>query len=123
MTLKDINFFQTPEFEKEIRKIKKKRYCYTILKDIEILKKALRVNVPEHQSTVRISNLGDSIKIPIYKVKNFRCKSINKGSRSGFRIIYAFIEDSSSIIFLEIYHKNKKETENRDRIYKYFTAE
>lgn len=88
-----------PEFEKEFNKLSKKK-CKTLPEDLEVLKKAMRVKIPEHVSTQRINNLGESVKIPIYKVRQFRCKDIKKGVRSGFRIIYAFIEDSSTVIFV-----------------------
>jgi mRNA-degrading endonuclease RelE of RelBE toxin-antitoxin system len=118
--MRKIDFQATPEFEKEIEKIAKKG-CRSVFEDLNTFKKALRVNIPEHQSTMPISNLGDSVKIPVYKVRRFRCRKIKKGAYSGFRLIYAYIEDSATIIFVEFYNKNKKPVENRKRIYQYFT--
>lgn len=116
----DIKFGHLKEFKKELKKFSKKK-CKSIYEDIEILKKAMRVKIPEQANTIPISNLGGSVKVPIYKVRQFRCRDIKKGSNSGFRIIYAFIEDSSTVIFIEIYHKNKKANEDRKRIKNYFS--
>lgn len=78
--------------------------------------------LPNHPSgTVRISDLGEKVQIPVYKVKSFRCASLKgKGSRSGIRLIYAFIEDACSVVFIEIYHKNRKENEDKARIFRNF---
>lgn len=120
--MNDLNFKRTAEFKKECEKLSKRK-CKTLPDDLEVLKKAMRVKIPEHPSTKRINNLGDSVKVPIYKVKQFRCKHIKKGARSGFRLIYAYISDSSTVIFVEMYHKNHKEVEDRKRIYDYFSEE
>lgn len=117
--LMDINFEYKDEFLKDCNHFLKKK-CTTLCNDLETLKKALRVKIPEHPSTKRITYLGESVKIPIYKVRRFRCKQIKKGSYSGFRIIYAYIDDSSTVSFIQIYKKSKNESEDKKRIYKYF---
>ena len=81
-----INFRCTEEFKKELKKLSRKK-CKTLPQDLEVLKKALNANIPEHPSTKRVNDLGSRVKIPIYKVRRFRCKQIKKGAYSGFRII------------------------------------
>ena len=72
-----INFDSVPEFDNEFDKIVKRK-CKSLVKDLEIFKKAVTVRIPEHPSTKAISDLGESVKIPIYKVKRFRCRAINR---------------------------------------------
>lgn len=119
--MRKINFDSLTEFDKDCKKFKKRK-CTSLLDDLEVFKKALSVNIPEHPSTKPINGLGQAVKVPIYKARRFRCRSIKKGSYSGFRIIYAYIEDSSTIKFVQLYHKSKNSdaVEDRDRIYKYF---
>jgi mRNA-degrading endonuclease RelE of RelBE toxin-antitoxin system len=117
--MRKINFDRVEEFDRDCIKLSKRK-CKTLLDDLETIKKALRVKIPEHQSTKRINDLGELVKIPIYKVRRFRCRAIKKGSYSGFRLIYAYIEDSSTITFIQFYHKDNEKIENRKRIYKYF---
>lgn len=54
--------------------------------------------------------------LPVFKVKRFRCKSINKGSNSGFRLVFAYDRALSLIYFIEIYYKKSEKTEmNKNR--------
>jgi len=78
--------------------------------------------LPDHTpGTFEISGLGANVKAPIYKVKHFRSRDFRgKGSRSGFRIIYAHIQHTNKIIFIEIYHKSNKSNHDVERIKKYF---
>jgi mRNA-degrading endonuclease RelE of RelBE toxin-antitoxin system len=116
------NFLKVPEFDKDLKKLSKK---YSSLpEDLENLINAMKSVLPEQLSGVeRISRLGSGVTIPVYKVRNFRCKTLQgKGSRSGIRVIYAqdCSEDSNdTILLLEIYYKGNKENEDRDRITQY----
>jgi hypothetical protein len=54
----------------------------------------------------------DKKTIQIYKVKKFACKSLKgKGVKSGIRVIYAFYPDRLKIEFLEIYFKEKSDSD------------
>ena len=58
-----------------------------------------------------------SAKIKIAKIKKFACKSLSgTGSRSGIRVIFAFIPEEALVIFIEIYYKGEQASEDRDRI-------
>ncbi len=112
-------FTTVPEFDSEFDKLLKK---YRSLKeDLEVLKTILsKYPIGYEPVTFRITDLD--IETAIYKVKNFRCKALNRGSRSGIRIIYAYIEAKQEIKFIEIYYKEKDEVDcNKERIKKYFT--
>ena len=67
----------------------------------------------------RIEGLG--ISTCVIKVKKIASDSFKgRGVNSGFRLIYAYFEDEQRIVFVELYHKNEKENEDKERIYKYF---
>lgn len=115
-----MQFDTKPEFDAEFKKLFKK---YRSLKeDIELLKSVLEKYPRGYEPfTFRISGLG--INTEIYKVKHFRCAALkNKGSRSGIRIVYAYLETEQKIEFVEMYYKEKDDVDcNRERIRKYYT--
>lgn len=69
---------------------------------------------------VRISNLG--IETEVYKVKHFSCRALKgRGSRSGIRIIYAYFPDNNKVEFVEIYFKERDDTDcDKERIRRYY---
>ena len=63
----------------------------------------------------RIDNLG--LKTCIIKVKKIACKSLKgRGVNSDLRLIYAYFPAEQKITFVDIYHTNDKEMEDRARI-------
>jgi len=111
-----------PEFERDLKKLLKK--YRTLEEDIKVfentaLKMCHKLNV-EYDGILPIANLG--IEHPkIYKVKKFACKSLKgKGVQSGIRIIYAYFFDEDIIEYIEIYHKNDKENEDKERIFQHY---
>lgn len=105
-------------FEKDKKKLSKK--YKSIPDDLETVKQILEVFPNERPPfSYRINNLG--IETCIIKVKKIACKSLKgRGVQSGLRLVYAYYEESVRIVFVELYHKSDKETEDRDRILKYF---
>ena len=99
--------------------------CPTLKEDFERLKIAL-VQYLEDLNRFpvnicnRIAGLDSKVKFPAFIVKNFRCKGINKGSRSGFRITFLFSREDNLFYFVEIYNKNKKPVEDKERINELF---
>jgi mRNA-degrading endonuclease RelE of RelBE toxin-antitoxin system len=89
--------------------------------DLEILKKVLRVQPDQRPPfSFRIGDIG--ITDCIIKVKKIACKSLKgRGVNSGLRLVYAWYEKEARIVFVEIYHKSDKETEDRDRILLHFS--
>ena len=114
-------FVELHEFSRDVKKIE--RNFSSIGEDLNVFKESLRSKLPDQlPGTVRISNLGRDVKVPIYKVKHFRCRDLKgRGNRSGIRIIYAYNQDKDDVTLIEIYYKGKKEDEDRKRIIKYFT--
>jgi hypothetical protein len=63
----------------------------------------------------RIDNLG--IEACIIKIKKIACKALKgRGVNSGLRLVYAYFPEEQKITFIELYHKNDKENEDRKRI-------
>ena len=51
-------------------------------------------------------------KIKIYKLRKFACKSLKgKGVKSGIRIIYAFYSETLEVEYLEIYYKERDDSD------------
>jgi len=107
-----------PEFEKELKKFKKKwrtleedliTFINTPLKLYH--KQSLDVKGIQPISGLEITN------IKIYKVTRFACKALKgTGSNSGIRITYAYIEENDRLEFIEMYYKGDKDNENKERI-------
>lgn len=87
--------------------------------DFADLKKVLQQNPTDLRGVERVDQLGNTILLPVYKVKKFACKSLQ--STTKLRIIYVYDKQSEIvqfIQFIEIYAKADKANENRDRIKK-----
>jgi mRNA-degrading endonuclease RelE of RelBE toxin-antitoxin system len=115
-------FDEAPEFSKDMKKLNKK--YNTIYDDLETFKKALSVALPDKLPGIfSISDLGDVIIYPAYKVKKFHCKALKgKGAKSGIRLIYTYYPSLNMIYFIEAYHKNQQENEDRERILRYLSG-
>jgi len=119
---KKIDYKSVSEFDKELKKLLKR--FSTLNDDIEVFKRnAVELyfcHNTDNGSCVRINRL--KIQTAVYKAKKFASRSLKgKGVRSGIRIVFAFEEEENKITFLEIYYKEKDDTDcNLKRIYKYF---
>jgi len=109
-----ISFDELPEFRRDLRKLLKK--YRTLESDLEDLRKDLN-DEPDASPpfSFRIDGLG--IKTCVIKIKKIASDSFKgRGVNSGFRLIYAYFQEEQKIIFVELYHKNDKENEDRQRI-------
>lgn len=118
-----MKFKNVKEFDKEYKKLTKKHKG--LEKDFGRFVKVLMADCTSLTGLKKFSNLGKKVKTPIYKATKFRCKAINKGSKSGFRIIFAFEckHEENLVTFIEFYnHSGKPEGYGGDkkRIKKYF---
>jgi mRNA-degrading endonuclease RelE of RelBE toxin-antitoxin system len=111
-----------PEFEKDLKKLARR---FTSLEEdlrifIKVAMNAYHKQNVDSRAIFHISDLG--IHSPqIYKAKKFACKSLKgKGAQSGIRVIYAYYEEEDRVEFVELYYKGDKESEDRERILKYF---
>lgn len=113
-----MNFEQLEEFERDLKKLLK-RYR-TLESDLEVVRKVLTAAPGERPPfSYRIDGLG--IQTCVIKVKKIACKTLKgRGANSGLRLIYAHFEGEKRIVMIELYHKNDKELEDKDRILKHF---
>lgn len=109
-----MNFEELLEFRKDL-KILLKKYR-SLQDDLDIVRRVLEVSPDERPPfSFRIDNLG--LETCVVKMKKIACKSLKgRGVNSGLRLIYAHFPDEQKIIFIELYHKNDKENEDKKRI-------
>ena len=113
-----MRFDELIEFQKDLKSLLKK--YRTLHDDLAVVKRVLEVTPDERPPfSFQIEHLG--IKTCVIKVKKIACKSLKgKGVNSGLRLIYAHFPEDKKITFIELYHKNDKEIEDKARILKYF---
>lgn len=98
-----------------------KGYKYSTLSgDLDDVKKVLAIRPDASPPfSFRIEGLG--IGSCVIKVKKIASDSFRgRGVNSGFRLIYAYFREIPKIVLVELYHKNDKENEDRDRILQNF---
>ncbi|MFI3330676.1 MAG: hypothetical protein R3Y38_02605 [Rikenellaceae bacterium] len=103
-----------PEFEKDLKQLRKK--YKTIDDDVAVVEKVLIV-APSARApfSFQIDALG--LETCVIKVRKIASKSFKgRGAMSGFRLIYAHFESEDRVVLIELYHKNDKEKEDRQRI-------
>lgn len=107
-------FDELIEFKKDLKSLLKK--YRTLNEDLNVVMKVLEVSPEERPPfSFRIDNLG--IETCVIKVKKIASKCFKgRGVNSGFRLIYAYFKAEKKIVFIELYHKNDKENEDRERI-------
>lgn len=109
-----MTFDELTEFKKDLKTLLK-RYR-TLNDDLDVVKRVLEVTPDERPPfSFLIDNLD--LETCIIKVKKIACKALKgRGVNSGLRLIYAHFPDEQKIIFIELYHKNEKENEDKKRI-------
>ncbi len=107
-------FEELPVCRKDLKRLLKK--FRTLNDDIEIVKQVLEIKPDERPPfSYRIDNLG--IESCVIKVKKIACKALKgRGVNSGLRLVYAYFPEEKRIVFIELYHKNEKQNEDRQRI-------
>ena len=113
-----MTFDELSEFKKDLKNLLKK--YRTLNDDLAVVKRVLEILPDERPPfSFRIDNLG--IETCIIKVKKIACKALKgRGINSGLRLIYAHFPDEQKITFIELYHKNEKENEDKSRILENF---
>lgn len=111
-------FEEIEPYKKDFKNLSKK--YHTLPDDLELVKKVLEYSPDARPPfSFRIDNLG--IENCIIKVKKIACRSLKgRGVNSGLRLVYAYFEREQRIVLIEIYHKNDKEIENKERILNHF---
>jgi len=113
-----MKFDELEEYKKDLKGLLKK--YRTLNDDIKVVKQVLEVMPNERPPfSFRIDNLG--IETCVIKVKKIACKALKgRGVNSGLRLVYAHFPADQRIVFIEMYHKNDKDNEDRQRILKNF---
>ena len=113
-----MTFDELSEFKKDLKNLLKK--YRTLNDDLAVVKQVLEIAPDERPPfSFRIDHLG--IETCIIKVKKIACKAFKgRGVNSGLRLIYAHFPDEQKITFIELYHKNEKENEDKTRILENF---
>jgi mRNA-degrading endonuclease YafQ of YafQ-DinJ toxin-antitoxin module len=109
-----MTFSELGQFKKDLKSLLKK--YRTVEEDLDVVKKVLAVMPDERPPfSFRIADLG--ITTCVIKVKKIACKALKgRGVNSGLRLIYAYFQEEEKITFIELYHKNDKVQEDRQRI-------
>ena len=107
-------FNELIEFEKDLKNLLRK--YRTLNEDLAEVKTILKKKPQERPPfSFRIDNLG--LQTCVIKVKKIACKALKgRGVNSGLRLIYAYFEAEKKITFIELYHKNDKVNEDKQRI-------
>ena len=113
-----MTFEELEEFKKDLKQLLKK--YRTLNDDLETVKRVLNVEPDERPPfSFRINDLG--ITTCVIKVKKIACRALkDRGVNSGLRLIYAHFEEEEKIVMIELYHKNDKEIEDKQRIKNHF---
>jgi len=116
--MKKIEIVELHEFNKDFKRLLK-RYR-SLDKNLEEVKNLLMLFPDENPPfSFRINGLG--IQTCIIKVKKITSNNFKgRGSNSGFRLVYAWFPENRSITLIELYHKNEKTMEDRNRILRNF---
>ena len=116
--MNEITFEELTEYHKDLKQLLKK--YRTLLQDMEDLRKVLTVG-PDASPPFSFIIDGLGVTTCVIKVKKIACRALKgRGVNSGLRLIYAWFEKENRIVFVEIYHKNDKEVEDRERIKRNF---
>ena len=113
-----IVFDTLSEFDKDMKQLLKK--YGSLNSDLQVVKTVLKAKPKERPPfSFEINNLR--IDTCVIKVKKIACDSLKgRGVNSGLRLVYAYFPLDKKIIFVELYHKNEKENEDRKRIFDNF---
>ncbi len=111
--MKKIKYERHDRFERQLKKLIKK--YRSLEEDLEIAQKyvieTFHITAINNQSVWLVPKF-DKKTIQIYKIKNFACKALKgKGVKSGIRIVYVFYPAKLKIEFLEIYFKEKSDSD------------
>ena len=118
MNRQAMRFETLTEYDYDFKRLLKK--YRTLENDIDSVKKVLSVRPDTRPPySFRIEGLG--ISTCVIKIKKIASNSFKgRGVNSGFRLIYAYFEEEERIVLVELYHKNEKEKEDRERILRNF---
>jgi hypothetical protein len=107
-----MDFTELPEFQRDLKKLKKK--FKSLGDDVERLRKILRER-PDGIPGKHWNCITKTETMAVYKVR-LACASLHE---KKIRIIYAYTKEQTRISFIELYFKGGKENEDKARIRQY----
>jgi mRNA-degrading endonuclease RelE of RelBE toxin-antitoxin system len=110
-----MNFKESPEFSKELKKFTKK--YKSLPEDINQFKKIV-LSIPLGNSK-HFNIITKTENCVILKARLF-CRYLKGNS---LRIVYSYNQKSSLIKFIEVYFKGEKENEDKERIKQYLKTQ
>lgn len=124
-----MNFEQSPEFQKDLKRLKKK--WRSLEDDIEFVKPRIaslymsRDDIDINQYRADLFAMKKAAILPgstqDLEVIKMRLDVESLHSNSKVRIVFVAVRDKNNIIFIEMYAKNEKDREDKKRIKKYLT--
>ena len=106
-------FVELDEFKKDLKSLLKKYRSLT--EDLAVIKQILKV-FPKERPRIFFEINDLKLNACIIKVKKIACKSLKgRGVNSGLRLVYTYFPEEFKIVFVELYHKNSQENEDRER--------
>lgn len=105
------HFKHLPEFEKELKKLSKK--YQTLPQDLKTLEKVLDVQPTGIGKNFTILHYSEEV---LLVKTRLACKSLRDRS---MRVIYAYHNNTVTFVYIELYFKGNKESEDSERIAKY----
>ena len=109
-----MKFDSLSEFDRDLKFLLKK--YRTLNDDLEMVKAVINIR-PNQQPPFSFNMDNFGLSTCIIKIKKMACKSLKgRGVNSGLRLIYAYFPDDEKIVFIELYHKNDKPNEDKQRI-------
>jgi len=111
-------FESLKEYDKDLKRLLKK--YRTLESDIDNVRDVLTVR-PNASPPFSFQIEGLNISTCVIKVKKIASDCFKgRGVHSGFRLVYAWFPEEQRIVFVELYHKNEKEIEDKARIKRNF---
>lgn len=108
-----MKFKYLSEFEKDLKRLLKR---YISLNEDLIKIKSILELYPNPRPPFSFLLFNKSNSVSIIKIKKIACLSLRgKGVHTGLRIIYNFNQETNTIEFIEMYHKNEQSNENENR--------
>ncbi len=113
-----LDYSTIPAFERDFKKLEK-RYK-SLKKDFELMKRAAIelyfLHGIDNRSIVPIAHFCDD-EHKSYKVRKIAYMALkSRGVNSGLRVVFVYLPQKRSVIFIEIYFKADQANENRARL-------
>lgn len=122
-----MNFEQTPEFQKDLKRLSKK--WRSLIRDIEFVKPKIQslyvaredIDINQYRADLFATKKATVLTTSSdgVEVVKMRLDVADLGSNSKIRIVFVAIKTDNEMLFVELYAKNEKPREDQSRIRKY----